>query len=93
MTETRAQLTETCWACGADAPLTDDFAPARYHRCPACGLVFQSERSARELRSLYDDEYFAEHAGGGDYAAAEAYSRSRRSRTRASWRRCASSSA
>src|SRR4051812_18255306 len=72
MTETRAQLTETCWACGADAPLTDDFAPARYHRCPACGMVFQSERGLDELRALYDDDYFAEHAGGGHYADEDA---------------------
>jgi 2-polyprenyl-3-methyl-5-hydroxy-6-metoxy-1,4-benzoquinol methylase len=72
MTETRAQLTETCWACGGDAPLTHDFAPARYHRCPACGMLFQSERGLDELRRLYDDDYFAEHAGGGHYADEDA---------------------
>ena len=72
MTDTRTQLAETCWACGAAAPPTGEFAPARYHRCPDCGLVFQSERSARELRSLYDAAYFAEHAGGGHYADDEA---------------------
>jgi 2-polyprenyl-3-methyl-5-hydroxy-6-metoxy-1,4-benzoquinol methylase len=75
MTETQEQLTEACWACGAAAGPTEDFAPARYHRCPACGFVFQAERQSDELRELYDDAYFAEHAGGGHYAEEDAQRR------------------
>jgi SAM-dependent methyltransferase len=58
----------TCWACGAAAAEpTDRFAPAAYVRCPRCGLTFAPERSAAELRGLYDDAYFAGYVHGREY--------------------------
>lgn len=58
---------ESCWACGGTAHAVDDFLPARYWRCEACGFVFQPDRAAAELRELYDADYFEDFAGGGDY--------------------------
>src|SRR4051812_13186825 len=75
MTDLHQPTVEACWACGAPSAATDEFLPARYQRCPDCGLVFQPERHADELRELYDEEYFSDCAGGDDYAADDAQRR------------------
>lgn len=56
-------MSTNCWACGAQAELTSEFAPAIFARCPSCGLRFQPSRSAEELRHLYGGEYFEEYPG------------------------------
>lgn len=69
------EVVETCWACGAPAHPVDAFLPARYNRCEVCGLHFQPQRTADELRELYDEAYFEQYAGGGDYARESAQRR------------------
>lgn len=56
-------MSTECWACGAPATPTSEFAPAQFERCPSCGLVFQPRRSAEELRSLYGGGYFEAFPG------------------------------
>ena len=58
----------SCWACGSGAlAATDRFAPAHYLRCADCGLTFAPERSAEELRALYDGGYFEAYLHGESY--------------------------
>lgn len=56
-----------CWACGAAAHPDARLSGAGYSRCGHCGLLFQPARTAAEVASLYNDEYFRSYAGGGRY--------------------------
>jgi SAM-dependent methyltransferase len=58
----------TCWACGAEAARVEHHLPGATFRCAACGLVFQPRRAGAELREIYDEAYFEDYAGGGDYS-------------------------
>lgn len=59
-----------CWACAAPVDATTD--SDGYVRCAACALRFYP--SGEAPRAHYDDNYFADYAGG-DYFATEALRR------------------
>ncbi|MGK2877385.1 MAG: class I SAM-dependent methyltransferase [Solirubrobacterales bacterium] len=44
-------------------------------RCVECGFLFDPGRDADELQELYDDQYFSDYPGVGDYSADEAQRR------------------
>jgi SAM-dependent methyltransferase len=69
------QVKTTCWACGAEANLDGDYAPAKLYRCGSCGFLFSPLRTTDELRELYDAEYFEEYTGGESYEQDEAQRR------------------
>ena len=39
----------------------------RLHRCAACSLLFEPDRTPEPLKELYADGYYADYPGGGDY--------------------------
>jgi SAM-dependent methyltransferase len=68
MSDAAATAVAACWACGAEAARVDHHLPGETFRCAACGLVFQPRRAAAELREIYDETYFEDYAGSGDYS-------------------------
>lgn len=60
-----AEPTASCWACGARAG-PDEALPPLY-RCRSCGLGFQPQRTAADVRARHDDAYFSGYGGRGDY--------------------------
>lgn len=68
MNGVRSPTLTACWACGAAAYPHERLQDGGYAHCGGCGLVFQPERSAPEVTALYDDDYFADWAGGGGYS-------------------------
>ena len=56
-----------CWACGAQARPAADIGWAALQRCSSCGLLFEPQRRADEVRRLYDEAYFEHYPGGGSY--------------------------
>jgi SAM-dependent methyltransferase len=66
---------EACWACGSPAYIDSDYAVAQLYRCSQCGFLFSGDRSAEELRELYDAEYFDEYTGGESYSQDQAQRR------------------
>src|SRR3954447_6341359 len=58
----------SCWLCGGDARVDEDYRSVSLYRCPDCGFLFAPERSVDELHELYGDEYFDDFHGTGSYA-------------------------
>jgi SAM-dependent methyltransferase len=56
-----------CWACGAVAAPDAAWSPLHLWRCPACGLMFAPERTAEQVKALYDAGYFEAYPGGEAY--------------------------
>jgi 2-polyprenyl-3-methyl-5-hydroxy-6-metoxy-1,4-benzoquinol methylase len=56
-----------CWACGGQAEPDPAWLPLRLERCPQCGLRFAPERTAEEVKALYDEGYFDAYPGGESY--------------------------
>jgi SAM-dependent methyltransferase len=84
MTAATGTAEATCWACGAQARLSDDdFGPLGLYRCASCGLLFDV-RPPEELRELYDETYFRELCGGAEYLEDEP-ARRREARKRVRW--------
>ena len=72
-----------CWACGAAAAPSPEYAPAPLLRCPVCDLLFEPGRADSDLRELYGDEYFDAYPNSPGYA--DEASRRYEARSRVRW--------
>ena len=77
---------QACWACGAPSRPSEDYAAAGLLCCPGCGLLFDPNRPAEELRDLYDESYFEDYGDHASYWEEEVYRR-RESARRVRWLR------
>ena len=81
-----AATESACWACGAPARSSAEYAAAGLLRCPRCGLLFDPRRGAEQLRELYDESYFEDYGDNASYWEEETYRR-RESAVRVKWLR------
>lgn len=67
MSEVTEKNVATCWLCGGEARVDEQYRAVELYRCERCGFLFAPGRSADELQEIYTDEYFEQYPGGESY--------------------------